>query len=215
MSEQCKYDEQVLDYLYGELAEAERAEFANHLATCASCRLEIESLSGVRKKASSLPRPELTSDAAAKMRAQLMEAAIAATKDQKQSLGGGKLIAFPTGRVRRFMTHPATALVTVAAAALFLVVFKGKDQPAPVLDLAASRRQNRSSGQVGTGGGAITDWGNTARDASSGDCRNRRKAERRQNRLASPKLERRRCSRRRDRGKKRNHFPVDADGRRV
>ncbi|HND10777.1 MAG TPA: zf-HC2 domain-containing protein [Pseudomonadota bacterium] len=134
MSEQCKYDEQVLDYLYGELAEAERAEFANHLATCASCRLEIESLSGVRKKASSLPRPELTSDAAAKMRAQLMEAAIAATKDQKQSLGGGKLIAFPTGRVRRFMTHPATALVTVAAAALFLVVFKGKDQPAPVLD---------------------------------------------------------------------------------
>ncbi len=134
MSEQCKYDEQVLDYLYGELAEAERAEFASHLAGCPSCTREIESLSGVRKKVTALPRPELSSDAAAKMTAQLMEAAIAATKAQKPSVGGGKIIPFPTGRLRRFMTHPATALVTVAAAALFLVVFKSKEPTVPVSD---------------------------------------------------------------------------------
>ncbi len=134
MSEQCKYDEQVLDYLYGELADAARAEFASHLAGCQSCSKEVASLSGVRKKVSDLPRPELSSDAAAKMTAQLMEAAIAATKAQKTSVGGGKIIPFPTGRLRRFMTHPATALVTVAAAALFLVVFKTKEPTVPVSD---------------------------------------------------------------------------------
>ena len=57
MSELCKYDEQVLDYLYGELAPPERAAFAEHLAGCESCRREIDSLSGVRKKTADLPRP--------------------------------------------------------------------------------------------------------------------------------------------------------------
>ncbi len=139
MSELCKYDEQVLDYLYGELAPPERAAFAEHLSGCASCRREIDSLSGVRKKTAELPRPVLAADAAAKMTAQLMEAAIAATKQKPAvvPLGGGKLIPFPSGRVRRVLTHPTTAALTVAAAALFLVVFKSKDPMPPVSDSPA------------------------------------------------------------------------------
>jgi len=139
MSELCKYDEQVLDYLYGELAPPERAAFAEHLAGCESCRREIDSLSGVRKKTAELPRPVLAADAAAKMTAQLMEAAIAATKQKPAvvPLGGGKLISFPSGRVRRVLTHPTTAALTVAAAALFLVVFKSKDPIPPVSDSPA------------------------------------------------------------------------------
>ena len=136
MSELCKYDEQVLDYLYGELAPPERAAFAEHLAGCASCRREIDSLSGVRKKLAELPRPVLAADAAAKMTAQLMEAAIAASKQKPAvvPLGGGKLIPFPSGRVRRILVHPMTAALTVAAAALFLVVFKSKEPMPPVSD---------------------------------------------------------------------------------
>lgn len=139
MSELCKYDEQVLDYLYGELAPPERAAFAEHLAGCASCRREIDSLSGVRKKTAELPRPVLATDAASKMTAQLMEAAIAATKQKPAvvPLGGGKLISFPSGRVRRVLVHPTTAALTVAAAALFLVVFKSKDPMPPVSDSPA------------------------------------------------------------------------------
>jgi hypothetical protein len=136
MSEQCKYDEQVLDYLYGELAEAERAAFAAHLAGCESCRREIDSLSGVRKKAAELPRPVLQADAAARMTAQLMEAAIAATKAQSASaaMGGGKLVPFRSGRLRRALTHPVSAGLMVAAAALFIVIFRLREPTQPVSD---------------------------------------------------------------------------------
>lgn len=137
MSEQCKYDEQVLDYLYEELAPSERAAFAEHLAGCESCRREIASLSGVRAHVAELPKPELSAESAAKMKAQLMEAAIAATQQTKHSVGGGKIVPFPSGRVRRILTHPATAALTVAAAALFLVVFSPKAPVAPVSDSPA------------------------------------------------------------------------------
>lgn len=134
MSEQCKYDEQVLDYLYGELADAERAEFAGHLASCAACTKEVEALSFVRQKAAALPKPSLSHDAAARMKAQLMEAALGAPKGSTVSTGGGKILAFPSGRVRRFMTHPATALFTVAAAAALLVVFTSSEPKVLVSD---------------------------------------------------------------------------------
>ncbi len=137
MSELCKYDEQVLDYLYEELAPSDRAAFAEHLAGCESCRRELASLSGVRAHVAELPQPELSAESAAKMKAQLMEAAIAATQQTKQSVGGGKIVPFPSGRVRRILTHPATAALTVAAAALFLVVFSPKAPVAPVSDSPA------------------------------------------------------------------------------
>lgn len=145
MSELCKYDEQVLDYLYEELAPSDRAAFAEHLAGCESCRRELASLSGVRQHVAELPKPELSPESAAKMKAQLMEAAIAATQQSKHPLGGGKLVQFPSGRVRRILTHPATAALTVAAAALFLVVFQSKepavivsDSPAPAVSAPAA-----------------------------------------------------------------------------
>jgi len=136
MSEQCKYDEQVLDYLYGELAEAERAVFAAHLAGCENCRREIDSLSGVRKQATELPRPVLKADVAARMTAQLMEAAIAATnmKAATAALGGGKLVPFRSGRLRRALTHPVSAGLMVAAAALFIVIFRLREPTQPVSD---------------------------------------------------------------------------------
>ena len=62
MSELCKYDEQVLDYLYEELAPSDRAAFAEHLAGCESCRRELASLSGVRAHVAELPQPELRSE---------------------------------------------------------------------------------------------------------------------------------------------------------
>ena len=136
MSELCKYDEQVLDYLYGELAGTERAAFADHLSGCPSCRRELDSLSGVRKEVAELPRPVLATDAAARMTAQLMEAAIAATKATTASpaLGGGKLLQFPSGRIKRALTHPVSAGILVAAAALFIVVFRLREPAEPVSD---------------------------------------------------------------------------------
>ena len=136
MSELCKYDEQVLDYLYGDLVGAERAAFADHLSGCPSCRRELDSLSGVRKEVAELPRPVLPTDAAARMTAQLMEAAIAATKATTASpaLGGGKLLQFPSGRIKRALTHPVSAGILVAAAALFIVVFRLREPAEPVSD---------------------------------------------------------------------------------
>lgn len=136
MSELCKYDEQVLDYLYGDLVGAERAAFADHLSGCPSCRRELDSLSGVRKEVAELPRPVLATDAAARMTAQLMEAAIAATKATAASpaLGGGKLLQFPSGRIKRALTHPVSAGILVAAAALFIVVFRLREPAEPVSD---------------------------------------------------------------------------------
>lgn len=149
MSEQCKYDSQVLDYLYGELAEAERAAFASHLATCSECNQEVVALSMVRKKVAALPKPSLEPAAAARMTAQLMEAAIGSSKTK--SVGGGRMVPFPSGRVRRFLAHPATALFTVAAAAMLLVVFGAKDA-AVVSDVPVHGRAKVATPSTPTGG---------------------------------------------------------------
>jgi hypothetical protein len=53
--------ELLIDYLYGELATAERAAFDRHLVECHDCRAEVDALRGVRTHLTSWapPEPEL------------------------------------------------------------------------------------------------------------------------------------------------------------
>jgi anti-sigma factor RsiW len=50
--------ELLVGYLYGELREADRAAFARHLASCAECREEAESLGATRSLLTSWAPPE-------------------------------------------------------------------------------------------------------------------------------------------------------------
>jgi anti-sigma factor RsiW len=52
--------ETLVDYLYGELAAAERASFEAHLAVCADCRQEAAGLSETRQHLTSWSPPEPT-----------------------------------------------------------------------------------------------------------------------------------------------------------
>jgi hypothetical protein len=52
--------ETLVDYLYGELAEAERASFEAHLAVCADCRREADGLSQTRQHLTAWSPPEPT-----------------------------------------------------------------------------------------------------------------------------------------------------------
>ena len=133
-SEQCKYDEQVLDYLYGELAEAERAEFANHLATCASCRLEIESLSGVRKQASSLA-PSRADVRRCRQNASAAHGSGNRSDERSKTVSRWRQAdCIPDGTCAAFYDASSDGTGHGGGGSAVLVVFKGKDQPAPVLD---------------------------------------------------------------------------------
>ena len=44
----CGFDEQIVSYLYGEIGEAEKSNFENHLKQCASCEGELGGFSSVR-----------------------------------------------------------------------------------------------------------------------------------------------------------------------
>lgn len=56
----CDEIEGVLaDYLGGELSEADRRRFDEHLAGCARCRVEVDSLRGPQEELASLPEIDL------------------------------------------------------------------------------------------------------------------------------------------------------------
>lgn len=100
--------ELVLDYVYGELDEARKRTFDEHLPTCARCQAEVASFGRVRTATKRvLPAQEPTASLAGALHAQLMHAA--AQRKPKR----GVLLSFP----RRIVEHPA-----LSAAAMFVIV---------------------------------------------------------------------------------------------
>jgi hypothetical protein len=100
--------EQLLDYVYGELDEAGKRAFEEHLPTCARCQAGVKSFGRVRTAAKRLmPSVEPTASLGGALHAQLMHAA-AQRKPRR-----GVLLAFP----RKIVEHPAWA-----AAAMFAIV---------------------------------------------------------------------------------------------
>src|SRR4029077_11702522 len=68
--------ELVLDYVYGELDEARKRTFEEHLPTCARCQREVTSFGRVRTAAKRvMPAVEPTAQIAGALHAQLMHAA--------------------------------------------------------------------------------------------------------------------------------------------
>jgi hypothetical protein len=99
--------EQLLDYVYGELGEADKAAFEAHLPTCPRCQAEVTSLGRTRQAARRLmPTVEAPANLTGPLHAQLMHAA-----SQRRPKRGVVLI------FRRVAQHPQ-----LAAAAMFLVV---------------------------------------------------------------------------------------------
>lgn len=130
MTQQCKYDDQLLDYLYGELAEPERALFAQHLKSCSACAAQVESFGRVRSEYKNRPPIEPAGESMQRMTALLMQAATeqaaAAGQGETVSGGGGKILQFRSRGLRRILFHPAGGVMAVAAAALFWVVFRAQ-----------------------------------------------------------------------------------------
>lgn len=100
--------ELVLDYVYGELDEARKRTFEEHLPTCARCQQEVASFGRVRTAAKRvMPAVEPPASLGGALHAQLMHAA-AQRKPRR-----GILLAFP----RKIVEHPA-----LSAAAMFVLV---------------------------------------------------------------------------------------------
>lgn len=100
--------EQLLDYVYGELDDARKRAFEEHLAGCARCQTEAASFGRVRAAVKRvMPAVEPSGNVACALHAQLMHAA-AQRKPRR-----GVLLAFP----RKVMQHPAWAM-----AAMFTIV---------------------------------------------------------------------------------------------
>ena len=100
--------ELVLDYVYGELDEARKRTFEEHLPTCARCQQEVASFGKVRTAVKRvMPAVEPTAQIAGALHAQLMHAA-AQRKPRR-----GVLLSFP----RKIVEHPA-----LSAAAMFVLV---------------------------------------------------------------------------------------------
>jgi hypothetical protein len=154
MTQPQRQDERVLDYLYGELDESERAEFEARLHEDAELRREVDSLKEVRRAFRGLPKVEQSAESVKSMTALLMQQAAksrAAEKpaapekdpaaDSKPEGGaGGKILSFRGPRLRRIFTNPAAGIFAAAAAALFFVVVKTYQPPAslPVSDTPLS-----------------------------------------------------------------------------
>jgi anti-sigma factor RsiW len=100
--------ELLLDYVYGELDEARKRTFEEHLPGCARCQQEVASFGRVRTAAKlMMPSVEPSAQLGGALHAQLMHAA-AQRKPRR-----GVLLAFP----RKMMQHPA-----LSAAAMFALV---------------------------------------------------------------------------------------------
>jgi putative zinc finger protein len=100
--------ELLLDYVYGELDEARKRTFEEHLPGCARCQQEAASFGRVRTAVKTvMPAVEPTAPLAGALHAQLMHAA-AQRKPRR-----GVLLAFP----RKIVEHPA-----LSAAAMFVLV---------------------------------------------------------------------------------------------
>ena len=100
--------ELVLDYVYGELDEARKRAFEEHLPGCARCQQEVASFGRVRTAAKRLmPAVEPPAQLGGALHTQLMHAA-AQRKPRR-----GMLLAFP----RKIVEHPA-----LSAAAMFVLV---------------------------------------------------------------------------------------------
>ncbi len=130
MTQQCKYDDQLLDYLYGELDEPARKLFAEHLQSCSACAAQVESLGRVRKEYQNRPPIEPAGEAMQRMTALLMQAAASshapAAAAAVAAQDGGKVLQFRSRGLRRILFHPAGGVMAVAAAALFWVVFRAQ-----------------------------------------------------------------------------------------
>jgi hypothetical protein len=99
--------EQLLDYVYGELDEAQKQAFEAHLATCARCQTEAASFGRVRTAMKRIfPAVEPTEKLGGALHQQLLHQAA-------QRSRRGVLLAFP----RKLVEHPAWA-----AAAMFAIV---------------------------------------------------------------------------------------------
>lgn len=128
MTQQCKYDEQLLDYVYGELSETEARRFAEHLHGCGACAAQVASFGRVRQEFKNRPPVEPAGESLQRMTALLMQAATesAAAGSPAATGGGGKILQLRSRGLRRLLLHPAGGVMAVAAAALFWVVFRAQ-----------------------------------------------------------------------------------------
>jgi len=137
MTQPLRQDERVLDYIYGELSEGERAAFEAELGADAELRAEVESMSQVRREFRGLPRLQQPQESVQRMTALLMQQAaqVHGTKGSDPGAevdGGGKVVPLRKHPLRRLLPwqSPASGIFAAAAAALFWVVLKSQT-PAP------------------------------------------------------------------------------------
>ena len=117
--------ERVVDYLYGELAPAQRAEVDVHLGGCAGCRREIEELGGVRQQARQALEGPLGGSPPPRVRQAVLEAARAAARAgaRAPSVAVSAEGVAVWQRLWSWLRRPwfAPAFVTVSAMVIFLV----------------------------------------------------------------------------------------------
>ena len=130
MSRGCdRYDDRLLDLVYGELDDAEAERVRDHAAGCAACREALESLLLTRRLAARMPEPELEGVDAEPLLAAARSAAAEWSTERETSSSGADLGAALAGferrptlgeRLRAWLLKPA--LATAAAASVALVV---------------------------------------------------------------------------------------------
>jgi hypothetical protein len=139
MTQQLKPNERMLDYLYQELGESDRAAFEAELHDDAELSKELASLQEVRKAFRELPHPQQSAESVARMTALLMQQAAQGRSEPRADAEPapgepgteGKLLSFRPRGLRRLFAQPRSGIFAAAAAALFWVVWKSQSPPAP------------------------------------------------------------------------------------
>jgi anti-sigma factor RsiW len=114
--------ERMVDYLYGELADGERAAFETHLAGCESCRAEAAGLQRTLGEARAAFKGPLSEEPPSRVRATVLAAAAEAAREAKAAAGGGGFWAW----LRRPWFLPALGAAT--AIVLYVAVRPAVEQ---------------------------------------------------------------------------------------
>ena len=139
--------ELALDRLAGiPPAAADDAFFTSHVASCASCRAEVDGMSAVWTRLAEDDGADLAPSSAfvAKTTAAIAAIAAARTDVHAGHSGGGTVVAFP---VRQSREHLLKAAAVILAGGLGFLLARGMDRSTPLTASGALPTPSGSSGQ--------------------------------------------------------------------
>jgi hypothetical protein len=144
-----KIKEKFADYLIGDLDEKSLTDIQAHLASCSSCRDELESLSAIWTKLGVLPQ-EQPSPALRQRFYSMLEAFKEGMEEEEERASFGEVISAWFGRVmpRRPVYQLALSLVLLVAGLAGGYLLSGRTRSAAKIEVAALRQEVKNMRQL-------------------------------------------------------------------